>query len=325
MSIRKIAICLAGLVCLGFSTSSMSASGDLLGTVFLPNDIGSHGGAVVPDGHGGVYYVAHNGFPLGNVYNIYSYTSALGAQTATLVATKNLVDETGAPLLANSLTCDAWDPTRSLLWAGSTGGDGKVYTIDLGDMTASGQATATFQFDSIFGDTRLCSGMAYDPFNDSLWVTAHEFNYTYEFGLGGQHGFGEVLGSVNPDEGSAIPAVFNRGVVVGSAEELYVSSRRVINRVDKATGAYLMFFYLTEEFNSDLVCDTVTFAPLTVLLAKQPDVQSFAIFELEEGVCAAPAVEATMPVPLLDWLGLLLMVSTLGLVVIWVNRHTYKA
>lgn len=302
----------------------MSASGDLLGTVFLPNDISSHGGAVVPDGRGGVYYVAHNGFPLGNVYDIYSYTPTLGGQTATLVASKTLVDSDGAPLLANSLVCNAWDSTRNLLWGGSTGADGRVYSIDLGDMTASGPATATFQFDSSFGDTRLCSGMAYDPFNDSLWMIAFEWEHMHEFGLGGQHGLGQVLSTVWPDESSATPSIDNHGVVVGSADELFVSIQRVINKVDRVTGLFLdlfNFIHVDEEIYSDLSCDTVTFAPLTVMLAKMPDVQSVAIFEMEAGSCVAPDARPPKPVPLFNWLGLLIMASVLGLAAIRVNRR----
>ena len=158
------ALALAGAA----NAPATAAPGDLLATVSLPGNGDSVGGTTIPGGPGGIVYAAPRGF-FGNTWDIYDPPAGLGPQAATLLATKTIVDASNIPVVAE---CGSWDPTRNVLWIAtlSVSGD-PVYTVDLGDFTASGDALATFQFNSNVGGIGLCDGIAFDPERDTLWIS----------------------------------------------------------------------------------------------------------------------------------------------------------
>lgn len=313
--IKRLALTVGGVALLAASQSGMAAPGDLVATVTLPGNGTSVGGAMIPLPGGGIAYATPNGF---NSSTIRIYAPPPGDGAATLLATKTMdVGQAGG--------CIAWDPSREVLWAGSTGGSGSVYSVDLGDPTVDGTATATFQFTFEEGGISLCDGMAYDPFNDTLWMSPDVNTNVYEFSLGTNGPIGTLLSTVAPknEAGEADGSV--SGVTVGTNNTLFIArnGQDEVRRVDKTTGAFISNFADTDSRAEDLSCDTVTYAPLTTIITREFEIGGYQAYEVEAGTCTRtdippppgpqPSPSEAVAIPTLSPAGLISLFALLGL------------
>lgn len=286
--------CVAALI----AFPSYAATGDLLATVDLPlNDRYSLSGTAVPTSTG-IYYVATRGS--NQILDIYTPPSSFGAVVATLNATKTVVDSGGNPV---AIGCIAWDPTRNVLWGATPryplDFQRDVYMIDIGDFTVTGNALATFAFNTDDAGTggqeiSLCNGLAYDAGRDSLWISSEDDLSVYEYDLPS----GPLLNTVTPNNNTADKKV--SGVVVGSGNTLYIGLRATeIRLIDKTTGDFISKFSQATGWAEDLTCDPLTYAPLEAILAKYfsfegPDFGHggfygyYKAFEVAPGTCSLP-------------------------------------
>ncbi len=265
-----------------------SIPGDLLGTVTLPGNNSSVGGTLVPVA-GGVVYIAPRDF-FGNVLDV--YTPPVGGNgAAALTATKTVVDAGNAPVAVSAV---AWDAKRGLLW-GALGNN--VYQIALGDPTMSGNSLATFQFNPGVGGISLIDGLAWDAERDTLWYSPDVNLNVYEFGLGDNDPLGMLLSTVAPMDAGGNTDGLVSGVVVGSANTLYIGRNGAaeIRRVNRDTGAFISQFATTSGRVEDLTCDPVTYAPLEAVLAKDAFSGLYEAFEVEEGTCPLAGLEIEVP------------------------------
>jgi hypothetical protein len=264
-----------------------AAPGDLLATVTLPGHIGSVGGTTVPGGPSGIVYIVPRGF-FDDTWDIYDPPPGLGPQVAALLATKNFVDSvTGNPV---TVSCGTWDPTRNVLWVALAGNPGPVHSVDLGDLTTSGNAIATFEFDSFVGGITTCDGIAYDEGRDTLWISPDVNLSVYEYDLGGGFaGFGNQIRAVSPQNAVGQTDGAVSGVTIGSNNTLYIGRNgfQEIRRVDKDTGVFISQFAQTVGRAEDLSCDPITYAPIEAIISKELDV-FYEAFEVEEGTCPLP-------------------------------------
>lgn len=288
VTILAAAIGWAGLAT---APSAFAADGDLLGTVDLPGQTGTAvAGTLIPmpSVAAGVVYVTTQGYyPLVPQLRIYEPPSG-GNGTATLLATKDFVDGDGNPV---DVSCVAWDPLRMVLWGAHSATD-SVYQIQLGGPTVSGDALTTFQFNPGQSTTTLCDGLAYDEEEDTLWYSPDVNHSVYEYGLGApsSHALGALLSTVSPQNDIGEEDGRVSGVVVGTANTLYVARNgdAEIRRVDKTTGAFVSNFATTSGRVEDLACDPVTYAPLEAILAKDAYNALYEAFEVEPGTCPLP-------------------------------------
>ncbi|MEK6901776.1 MAG: hypothetical protein AABX37_05510 [Nanoarchaeota archaeon] len=285
--------------------------GDLLDTVGLPGN----GDCSVAGTFTGKYYMTmKGGFVVGcagSTLQIYTppapdLVPGLPPDPATLVSTKSIVDAADGATSV-SISALAWDPTRGKVWGAYAD---KVYLIDVGDPTVGGLALATFKFSPSatapaaevdpfdpFGKLpgiTLVDGMAYDDNNDSVWYSPDVHCNAYNFAADGTY-----LGKVTPKNAAGVSDCSVSGVVVGSANTLYIGRNGAseIRRVDKTTGAFVSSFATTVGRVEDLTCDPVTYAPKEAILAKDAyggpagdptNVPRYEAFEVEEGTCPLP-------------------------------------
>lgn len=281
---------------------TQAATGDLLATVDLPlNNRYSFGGAAIPAAPG-IYYVATRGSY--QILDIYTPPAGLGAGVATLDATKTVVDAVGNPV---SIGCIAWDPTRNIMWATTPRFPldfrRDVYMIDMGDFTVSGDALATFAFntDDVDAEERIvfCNGLAYDAGSDSLWVRSSNGLSVYEYDLPS----GSLINTttLNSAEDELVG-----GVEVGSGNSLYIGMNEKeieIHLIDKATGDSISQFPFTQASGviGDLTCDPFTYAPLEAILSKNYSFEGpnyghggwygyYLAFEAAPGTCSLSAM-----------------------------------
>lgn len=263
---------------LAYPSSAGAVPGDLLGTVTLPGN----GGCSVGGTFDGTYYITVNTSGCsGTTLGIYE-PPAGGGGAAALVATKSVVDGGGDPVTISAV---AWDPGRDLLWAGHNAGTGTVHLVDIGDPTVSGPATASFQFAPGVGGIDLLDGLAYDGSDDSLYYTPDISCDVYHFSP-----TGTLLNTVTPTNAAGEADCQISGVVVGSANTLYIGrdGAAEIRRVDKTTGSFVSQFATTSGRVEDLTCDPVTYAPKEAVLAKDAFNELYEAFEVEEGTCPLP-------------------------------------
>lgn len=317
--IRNVAVSTLGTACILLSSASMAAPGDLLATVTLPGNGTSVGGAMIPV-PGGIAYATPNSFS-SNIIKIYSPPAGDG--DATLLATKTMSE-------GQAGGCIAWDSSRDVLWVGTAGVSGPVYSVDLGDPTVDGEVTATFAFNFSEGGISLCDGMAYDPFNDSLWMSPDVNTSVYQFGLGGANTLGTLMTTVSPKNEAGTADGTVSGVTVGPDNTLLIARNgaQEIRRIDKVTGDFISNFSQTDTRAEDLSCDTVTYAPLTAITAREFEspVLGYEAYEVAEDACITtvappPPVEPAEPVPALSRSGLLVMILMLGMGGILMRRR----
>lgn len=291
-----------------------SAPGDLIATVQLQNS-SSVGGEMIPLPSGGIAYANPPAFNSTTI-QIYAPPAGLGAQVATLIATKTLT--------SNSVSCIAWDSSRNQLW-GKAGNGNSVYSIDIGDPTVSGNVTPVFEFNHTQGGISLCDGIAYDAGSDTLWISPDVNQNVYEYGLGGANALGALVSTVAPKNQGGSPDGSVSGVEVGSDNTLYIgrNGAQEIRRVDKTTGNFVSNFSQTLGRAEDLTCDPVTYAPLTALISKElGNLDVYEVFEVEPGTCTGPVVgPPPAPVSALGGYGLALLALLLGMAGLLVQRR----
>ncbi|MCA9240378.1 MAG: hypothetical protein KDA37_09270, partial [Planctomycetales bacterium] len=256
------------------------AIGDKLGEVALPGNGSLSVGASAIPRDGSVYYLAVDNNA--NTIQIYDPPSD-GDGDAVLVSTK-----TPDVTISNV----AWDPTRNVLWAAH--GD-SVYTIDPGDLTVTESLTASFQFTTSVGGLDLIDGLAYDPFDDTLWLSPDVSTSVFEFGLGGANPLGQLLNTVTPKNSLGESDGQVSGVFVGTNNTLYIGrdGAAEIRRIDKTTGDFISQFATTSGRVEDLVCDPVHYAPYEAILAKDAYNGLYEAFLVESGTCALPGFDPT--------------------------------
>lgn len=271
------------------ATVALGAIGDLLATVTLPGNPA----VSVAGTFDGTYYMTTGASD--NVIGVYQPPAGNGA--AALVSTKAVLDAGNNPVIISAL---AWDPGREKLWGAY---NDKVYLIDVGDPTVSGNALATFQFSpsvqapgeagphpSGLPGLTLVDGLAYDGDDGSIWYSPDVHNSVYHFASDGTY-----LGKVTPKNAAGQVDGLVSGVAVGAGNTLYIGrdGQSEVRRIDKTTGNFISTFATTSDRVEDLTCDPVTYAPNEAILAKDAYNGLYEAFEVEPGTCPLPSEPGT--------------------------------
>ena len=255
--------------------------GTLLATVTLPgNGECSVGGTFT-----GTDYVAVKSGCFSDTLQV--YRPPIGSGAAALVSNKKLYDpESGKPV---NISAVAWDTRRQMLWGAMANA---VYLIDPNE---GSRVTATLQFRPDVKGSYLVDGLAYDSTDDSLYYVPDSNPNIYHFSLGtdGQP-LGTLLNTVRPKDKSGDTESDVSGVVVGSADTLYVgrnkgSGARIV-RIHKKSGEFISDFATTFERVEDLTCDSKSHAwrGVEAILAKDAFNELYEAFEVEAGTCGPP-------------------------------------
>lgn len=271
-----LAVMMSLVVVIADAPRASAAPGDLLGTVDLPGNGESVGGTF-----DGTHYIAPREF-FSNQLDIY-LPPAGGNGTATLVATKTVVDAADNPV---GISAVSWDSSRGMIW-GALGNN--VYLIDIGDPTVSGDAVATFQFNPNVGGSVLIDGIAWDTNDDTVYLSPDTDLNVYQFslGTGGNPPLGTLMNTVAPKNENGDADGLVSGVAIGADNTLYVGRNGAaeIRRVNKTTGDFISTFATTSGRVEDLVCDPATYAPNEAILAKDAFSGLYEAFEVEPGTC----------------------------------------
>ena len=304
------------LTFLAGSPKVSAAPGDLLGTI----DLLGNGSQSVGGTFDGIHYIAPfsgSGWA-SNILNVYQPPGG-GSGNATLIASKTLVDAQGQQVRVSGI---AWGPNRDVLWGSY---NHIIWLIDIGDLTVSGDALATVQFNSPAGGNSIVDGLAYDGVDDTLYYSPDQNCCVYHFSLGTDFNtanppLGTLMNTVRPKNSAGVEDGNISGVAMGSDGSLYVGrpTSNEIRRVDKVTGDFITQFVAlsTSAWVEDLACDPVTFAPKEAILAKYAFNSLYEAFEVQEDTCPL-AVEQPTAVPGLSELGLIAMASLLAGLFAW--------
>jgi hypothetical protein len=275
---------------LSLSWVAYAAIGTLLGTVALPGNYCSVAGTF-----DGTYYITLEGKKgatgkacSGNVIQIYT-PPAGGDGTATLVASKQVIDGDGNPA---NLSAIAWDSKRDKLWGAYSVVEEGLWLIDLGDPSVSGTALAEFQFNPNVGGDPHIDGLAYDPIDDTLYHSPDIDCNVYHFSLGTDgNPLGTLLNTVSPRNAEGDEDCFVSGVAVGSdlpdgRGTLYIARNGFaeIRLIDKTTGEFISTFATTAGRVEDLTCDSETYEAAAIL-AKDAFEGLYEAFQVESGSC----------------------------------------
>jgi len=261
---------LAAAVVLAVAGLVAAAPGDLIKNVNLP--VTGSGVSVGVDCDGNVFY--------------------------TLAGTNNLykMDKDGTLLdtidVGNQFDEISWDNGRGVFWAvlhGSNPVD--VYTVD--PVTGA----ATFKFTS--STTSLGTfrdGLAYDGADDSLWISG-DVSTTVEHHAAD----GTNLGAITPKDVTGASLGSISGVFAGNGDQLYLGQdgSQMIVRVKKSDGSFIDEFASPGGARDEgLECDSVNFAPLTVLWSREFNSPGFiSVIELEAGSCSCGGAPQGTPTP----------------------------
>jgi hypothetical protein len=273
---------LAVAVVLGLARAAEAVPGQSRGVVMLPGN----GACSVGGTHDGTYYITVNTSACqGDTIGIY-LPPPTGAGPAVLVSTKTL------PVTVSAVD---WDRSRNLLWGvfGSTGG--QAYLINLGDKTMSGPATATLQFSYNIPGLSLIDGLAWDPTDDTLWISPDVDSSVHHFSTTGTH-----LGAIQPKNAAGVADGLVSGVAIGAANTLYIGRNGTgeIRRVSKADGTFVSTFATANFRVEDLVCalhPQPVGGPIEAILAKGAHTSDYEAFEVEPGTCPPPQQEQCPP------------------------------
>lgn len=271
-----------GLVCVAVFSSAFAAPGALLATVALPNNGSCNvAGTLVLLNQRAFYVTVQGDNCSGTTLGFYTPPAGLGNQTATLVATKSVVDANNSPVTVSALS---WDSKRGKLWAAFAN---DVYLIDIGDPTVSGNARAVLQFHPNVGGIGLIDGLAYDRGSDTLFHSPDVDMHVYEFGLGDVNPLGLLLRTVTPKNSSGVADGLVSGVAIGASNTLYIGrdGDAEIRRINKTTGDFVSEFATTSGRVESLVCDPVTYTPREAILAKDAFNALYEAFEVEPNTC----------------------------------------
>jgi hypothetical protein len=292
--IRRVAAAgiAAAAITVAASGSVLAQPGTSLGIVTLPGN----GECSVAGSFDGTYYITTFASSFGtgctsSTLGIYS-PPPTGAGPAVLVSTKTIVDGANNPV---SVDVVDWDSSRNLLWGVHGASNGQAWLIDLGDKTMSGTATATLEFNYSIDGFELIDGLAWDFFDDTLWISpdvdcdVHHFSTT-----------GADLGAIQPQNEDGDVDCEVSGVAIGANNTLYVSRDGTgeIRRVNKSNGSFVSAFTTTNFRVEDLTCDATTYAPKEAILAKDAFGSSYEAFEVEAGTCPQVPDEVGPPAAL---------------------------
>jgi hypothetical protein len=154
----------------------------------------------------------------------------------------------------------AWDPGRNVLWAGSYSGDGYVYTVAL-------DGTATYEFTFVdtsvhkHGFAAYIDGLAYDPSDDTLWISGDEEDTVFHYTTAGG-----TIGSFETPDNRENSGIANAGTTLWLALFSSINGApRDIVQVDKMGVPTGLSFNVGDYGPEDLELDKVTFSPGCVL------------------------------------------------------------
>lgn len=271
------------------ATAALAAVGDRLAIVNVP--VASPLGYAVSGTFDGSNYLYPN-LGYDNITFIYNSTLHImtppsGDGDGTLVTSKPFKDVGGNDLFISAVT---WDPSRGKLW-GATGNKNphEIYLIDISGVNAVG----TYMFSHSIAnltEIALVDGIAYDPSDDTLYMTPDVNCDVYQYDLDSPY---DLLNVVTPVDENGIEDCRVSGVAIGADDTLYIGrdGAAEIRRVTKSTGAFVSVFATTSGRVEDLTCDSVTYAPLEAILAKDAYNDLYEAFEVETGTCPLVGVE----------------------------------
>jgi len=269
---KRILVNLA--VVLGVAAWTAAGPGDLIKNVSLP--VTGWGVSVGVDCDGNVFYTLEG---QSNLYKMDKDGTLLDT-----IAVGHFFDEI------------SWDDGRKVFWAvlhASNPVD--VYTVDPATGTATFKFTSSTNSNGVFRD-----GLAYDGTDDSLWISG-DVSTTIEHHAAD----GTNLGAITPKDAAGDNLGQISGVFAGNGDTLYLGrdGDQQIVRVKKSDGSFIDQFASPGGARDEgLECDSVNFAPLTVLWSREfMDPGFLSVIELESGSCscggAPPAGTPTPTVP----------------------------
>jgi len=252
---RRVMLALVSMVAL--AGVALAAPGDLVQNVNLP--VTGQGVSVGVDCNGNVYYTIGDN-------NFYEMDKD-----------GNLLDTIAVGMDFDEIS---WDNGRGVFWAvlhGSNPVD--VYTVD----PVTG--TATFQFTSATNSVGTYrDGLAYDAADDSLWISG-DVSSTIEHHAAD----GTFLGAITPKDAAGGTLGTISGVFAGVGDLLYLGRNGLqeIVQVTKSDGSYIATFASPGGARDEgLECDSINFAPLTVLWSREFNTPGFmSVIELAPGSC----------------------------------------
>lgn len=176
----------------------------------------------------------------------------------------------------------SWDAQNGRLWVGSaTVVPQKIYTVTLDKVGQRGTATFQFAHTQTGGESWL-DGLAFDPTDGTIWLGPDGQTKVYNYSQ-----TGALLGSF--DVAAWIGAPGKSGLVVGSPTKLYVANNggSKIFSVNKDGISPTLFATVPANKRvEDLECDSVTFAPKSVIWSQYSfDNYELDAFEVPEGEC----------------------------------------
>ncbi|MDP2727116.1 MAG: hypothetical protein Q8P59_06195, partial [Dehalococcoidia bacterium] len=194
--------------------TAFAAVGGLLATVTLPGNGGCNVG-ITTDGN--VVVVVQGSGCASSTLGVYDPPAGGGA--ASLLATKSVKDAAGAAVTVSVVD---WDPARStpgnmMLWAAY---GQKVYLINIGNPTVSGDALATLKFTHTVSGG-LIDGLARNPSDDTLYWSLDVACCVWQFSLGtdlnpGNPALGTLMNTVTVKNSSGVADGRVSGVAIGA-------------------------------------------------------------------------------------------------------------
>ncbi len=240
---------------------ALAANGDLVHTTRFSNPCSSGIGVGVAFDGEFLWYSCYSSTP-----DLYKAE----ALTGTVVASYTIAGGLGAL---------AWDGRRKMIWAGWGGGFGGD-----GDVRLINPSTGAAEYISIAGNARhgLPIGLAYDAWNDTLYISDDFENTIYHYQLI-ENGVSTtsatlirsfpsaVIGCSGPKGGGG-----SRGLAIGGGllfeGSIACSSVWAVNHFN--LGAEFDF-PIVGLHGTDLECDSVTFSPRTVMWSLQESDENF--------------------------------------------------
>ncbi|MBE2232837.1 MAG: hypothetical protein IAE85_05025 [Anaerolinea sp.] len=236
------------------------AIGDPLHTTYFSRACGTGGTGIAFDGQ----YLWYDCFPGSTLHKADARSGAL-----LLTLTPNIDGDLLATL--------AWDRNRQKLWAGAARyGVTNVYLID----PTTGAAALVFSLPTL---PFLPETLAYDPEDDTLYVATYK-DENSEFAIFRFDASGAQRGSWFLGYHATGLAV--AGDLLYIAHVDYIAGEQFITAYEKTTGAFQFQFPTNTGNDFDLECDSVTFAPRTVLWAVyQWEPRQATAYEIPDAQC----------------------------------------
>src|SRR3990172_9270693 len=172
----------------------------------------------------------------------------------------------------------AWDASRGLIWACSSGSS--VVLIDAVALTSTPQ----------FSTGGCVDGLAYDGADDTIWASADASNTLNHY-----DNAGTLIDTF--DLTGKLGAYGNSGIAVGGTN-LYLANNggSQIYECDKGLVACTLIATFPERIE-DLECDNVTFAPLGAIWSQDAYDRIQNAWEIPAGLCAFGGASQPTPTP----------------------------